>query len=450
MKLTSLQMTDVLSHVSADVKLGEHLTVFTGVSESGKSAIMRGFDQCLRNRPAGIDLLRHGAKRGSCSEFAVGLTDDAGKARRIVRRRGKSKNEYEVDGQPLLAIGRDVPEEVSSILKLSPHAFQLQSDGNFLLSQTDGEVAKALSGTVGLAQIDAAFTAVNKRKTENDTALRVSQADVERERESAAKYAGLDAADAALCEAERLEGELAHLDEGMACSAALADSLVGLRPDLTFKLGQAQCELTTAVGRATLLDLLKKLAADGEQILATLERIPASVDANSARCCVLDLEGCDTLADEAAVCRAGMQYLMQKLEGLPRDAAMMPRRAAMLLTQGKTAHENWSATQTAANDMAMLLAKLDSAAQEKVNDLVACAQAVNNAAFFSESLAVKERVFADMDGLLGRLEAVERDAARSALILKGIEQEIERYMSEHPVCPECGAEQIHWHVKKGE
>ena len=65
MKLKQARFTDVLSHVDSRVDLGGTLTVFTGVSDSGKSGCMRGLLQVCRNEPAGIDLLRHGAKRGS-------------------------------------------------------------------------------------------------------------------------------------------------------------------------------------------------------------------------------------------------------------------------------------------------------------------------------------------------------------------------------------------------
>ena len=108
MKLKSLRLTNLLSHEDAHIELGEFLTVFTGVSESGKSGIVRGINQLFRNRPAGIDLLRHAAKRGACSEIEATLEHD-GRERSIVRRRGKSKNEYELDGQPLIAFGLEVP-----------------------------------------------------------------------------------------------------------------------------------------------------------------------------------------------------------------------------------------------------------------------------------------------------------------------------------------------------
>ena len=64
MKIKTLHLKDLLCHVDSRVEIAEHLTVFTGVSDSGKSGVLRGLNQLCRNQPTGIDLLRHGAKRG--------------------------------------------------------------------------------------------------------------------------------------------------------------------------------------------------------------------------------------------------------------------------------------------------------------------------------------------------------------------------------------------------
>ncbi|OQA09861.1 MAG: hypothetical protein BWY66_00400 [bacterium ADurb.Bin374] len=446
MKLKTFGFTDLLSHVDSKGELGEYLTVFTGPSDNGKSGAMRGLNQLFRNQPAGIDLLRHGAKRGACSEAVCVFDGDDGKEHRLVRRRGKSKNEYELDGQQLLAIGRDVPEEVSGLLKLSPHAFQLQQDGTFMLCETDGEVAKMLSSTVGLAQIDAAFSLVKARKDKNDTALRLAQSDEEREKAALARFAGLDAATEAVIDAEYAESAVDTVNSQIAVLDTAVRDMAGLRPDCTGDVEWAVSRLNDAVASAN--DSAENHAALEAMVrlLASLSRLPGNAETEPARMALADLAESLRLCDDEATLLAGRVLLLDRLSDLPKDIGLMPRRAALLITQALAADKAYLDASVALTRLEGILACLSAYPDDAIGKLISAEQAINSTIFFAETAELKRKI---ADGLQDMLEAISSACTRcfsSTVALGNADKEIEDYRREHPECPECGAEQKHWRI----
>ena len=444
MKLKKLKFKDVLSHTDTQVDIADFLTVFTGVSESGKSAVIRGLDQVLRNHPAGIDLLRHGAKRGACSEETVVFETDDGKTHDLVRRRGKSKNEYVLDGQPLLAIGREVPEEISSLLRLSPHAFQLQSDGNFLLRDTDGEVAKALSSTVGLTQIDAAFAQIRSRKNENDTALRVSQADSDREQAACDKFAALTDADAAVADAEAVERLRSDANSAMEGTARLFYGLSALPADRADKLVLASKQIHDAEAPERAAVAVGVVAGDMRRTADALARIPPDTDTGSAKCDVIAASAKQSILSALNLVLEAMTALGRRFESLRPDIGMMPRRATLLITRASAAGDKVIEAEAEVAGMVGLLGRLDGC--PSVCQTISAGGFLKRANETCEAAEIARADVAAANSLLAKILAAKYASDTSAGNVRFAEEEIERYKREHPVCPECGAEQKHWHV----
>lgn len=453
MKLKSLRLTNLLSHEDAHIELGEFLTVFTGVSESGKSGIVRGINQLFRNRPAGIDLLRHAAKRGACSEIEATLEHD-GRERSIVRRRGKSKNEYELDGQPLIAFGLEVPEEVSKLLNLSPNAFQLQgarppdSKGNFLLCETDGEVARVLSSTVGLAQIDAAFTEVRKCKNENDTMLRVSQADLEREQAAAGKFQGLTAASVLVTCAADLGLAYSEASEAACAMDRDANSLSSLRPDGCEQVSSARKQFSEAdsVERE-----LSKAGLDlGEMSLseATLSSIREDAPTKSARLALNEFYAAFAHLDGEKGVFGYMVLALDKLMLLRKDIGIAPRRAMLLLTQAATVVGSKTSAIASMEEMLTAVSRYERIRGNRLADIAATEERLRNAVSVAGKSQEEEKELECLSVALSKLSMIELNVRTLGANLKFATSEIETYKREHPVCPECGAEQKYWH--KGE
>lgn len=442
-KLTRLKLTEVLSHKNTCVDLGEQLTIFTGMSDSGKSSAIRGLLQLCENKPAGIDLLRHGAKRGVCSEVTAEGTTESGDVFTIVRRRGKSSNEYEVNGQVLRGFGTGAPEEVRGLLRLSEHAFQLQSDGHFLLSSTDGEVARVMGRTVGLSQIDTAFQEVRKLKTVNDTNLRCAEADKKKEQDALDCFAGLEEADKAVLDCERLDqirrntiAEVEEIEAVLVSLARIPDPVdTGAADKLLSDLGKVEQDAkslsekllkmkvhtrrmesvpppvdTEPAGKITsvLLELEKKAHTLSDvygkmrELLRKLDNVPPAVDEADIKGAHRSLDG---LVD-AETRRNGLERDFERLVRLGRSLNAVPLDCSVVIDAAKETLASWQGLE---KKIGMLQAVLDR-----------------------------------QDSLRNRLEKLWTDILLSTGAQKRAEAELKTYREENPVCPECGAEQEHW------
>lgn len=145
--LQQLRIKNFQCHKNLTIDFDEHLTVITGPSDIGKSAILRALQWLCFNRPAGSSFLRHGAKAVS---VALVLPDVS-----LLRFRGRYKNLYRLQGRTFTALGSaGVPEELSRILNTNPDSFGLQHEAPYWLSLSPGQVSRKLNTIVDLSLID--------------------------------------------------------------------------------------------------------------------------------------------------------------------------------------------------------------------------------------------------------------------------------------------------------
>jgi len=144
--IEKLTLEDFQTHTSRVVQLNNPITVIVGDTDVGKSSIMRAVAWLVFNKPDSDAFINWDA-----TKTTVTLKVDG---RCIIRERGKGVNTYQVDDVPYKAFGRDVPEEVSQLLRLGPVNFQFQHDASFWFSQSAGEVSRQLNHIIDLSVID--------------------------------------------------------------------------------------------------------------------------------------------------------------------------------------------------------------------------------------------------------------------------------------------------------
>lgn len=444
MKLKTLRLTDLMNHVNNRVELAETLTVFTGVSESGKTNTVRGLQQLCENQPAGVDLLRHKAGRGACSETEITGDSVSGKPMSVVRRRGKSKNEYVVDGQVLLAFGQGAPKEVTDLLGLSEHAFQVQYRGNFLLNETGGQVARILSASVGLDQIDAAYTEVKKRKTANDTDLRVAEADVKREGDALVGFSGLDEAGEAVAAAEALGVGLVGTERERDLAGSLIASLDGLPADASEVCEKASCAFVVAVRAQNALDKASGESVGVSALVAAIESLPPPliIKVEEAGHSVNVLERASAALNDACKNHNEVKHLVERLAAVPRPAAVGIAGAAV---------NAWQSVRNVrvAVEANVIVGKEILDAIEAMPPDCTTVICIANACGFGwkeaiERLECVNDTAAQINVCCAMLVGADKNCAESAAALMAAQRELNLFKIENPVCPECGAEQEHW------
>jgi len=157
--IRTVEITNFQSHKSTVLDFHEGVNIIKGRSHSGKSSIIRALKWALLNRPVGFHFKSHFSGKKDETTVAIEFDDDG----YIVRTKGTGINEYRGSGieGKLEAIRSDVPEEISTITRMSEINVLEQGDPYFMLQETPGKVAKMLNNIVGLDVIDETMTKIN-------------------------------------------------------------------------------------------------------------------------------------------------------------------------------------------------------------------------------------------------------------------------------------------------
>lgn len=170
MNIKSIELQNFQSHHSTHIEPAPpgQLTVITGPSDSGKTAIIRALKWLLYNQPAGADFMRTGASMVRVGvKFADGVT--------VVRERTAATNRYKIlqpgteKPQVFEGFGATVPLEIQEItgvrtVKIADLDLMLnlseQLDGPFLGQKSISSPARAkiLGKLAGTEEIDVAAT----------------------------------------------------------------------------------------------------------------------------------------------------------------------------------------------------------------------------------------------------------------------------------------------------
>lgn len=166
--IKTIEIRGFQSHQHTKLTLHPGVNAIVGMTDSGKTAVLRALQWLVFNRPSGDEFVSH---QGGETSVTVVLDDGM----KIVRRR--KPNCYEVDGVRLSAVGRSVPDEITSALRLSEINFQGQMDAPFLVSDSPGDVARQLNDVAGIDAIDSVQSFV--RTAQRDARARVGQQQAE-------------------------------------------------------------------------------------------------------------------------------------------------------------------------------------------------------------------------------------------------------------------------------
>lgn len=163
------------SHVDSCFTLSPGLTVITGPSDAGKTAIIRALRWLAFNEPQGEAFLHtirtaDGSIKSAVDEAAVTVEFSDGTVVTKTRRKGKTTYTHSLYPEPWEKA--EVPPEIRKTLGLQKQAygetfetclnFAFQLDPPFLLSETGSAGAKVLGKLAGTEVVDKSIGAVNK------------------------------------------------------------------------------------------------------------------------------------------------------------------------------------------------------------------------------------------------------------------------------------------------
>lgn len=150
-----LRIQNILSHKDTRLKLSPGVNAIIGISESGKSTVLRALRLLGFNRPLGMEYQSHWG-----GEMRVSVTLMNGT--KIVRGHSKKQNYYslqqpeEEEPQLFKSFKGDVPDPIRQALPLSPDCFHRQHDSPFLIGTeySPADVARHFNRVAGIEDID--------------------------------------------------------------------------------------------------------------------------------------------------------------------------------------------------------------------------------------------------------------------------------------------------------
>lgn len=164
------------SHKDTVLELSPTVNSLEGVSDSGKSAILRAMLWCLTNEPDGIGIASNWAKKGPedkkklVDEMSVSIDN-------ITRFRNPTKNGYikytpGKDPQTYEALKGTVPPDIENAINIGSVNIQRQMDPNFLITMTPGNAARYVNELIGLEEIDTYQKALKGKAHDNANSIK--------------------------------------------------------------------------------------------------------------------------------------------------------------------------------------------------------------------------------------------------------------------------------------
>lgn len=183
-----IRLRNFQSHKDTTIKFSEGVNALVGLSDSGKSAVLRGLLWVITNKPSGEEFR---STWGGDTTVEVGLLDVA-----VERGRTNSDNYYAIkyadfgyETKYFRAFGQGAPpSEIVDLFNMNDLNVGAQMDSPFLISANAGEVAQVLNKAVNLDIIDVAISNVRKKKMEVDRQLKSAEENVENLSEVVASF----------------------------------------------------------------------------------------------------------------------------------------------------------------------------------------------------------------------------------------------------------------------
>lgn len=278
------------SHKETILELSPTVNSLEGVSDSGKSAVLRSLLWCLTNKPDGVAFASNWAKdRKGKLKADVRVSID-----NITRFRTADTNGYiryvpGKDPQTYEALKGTVPPDIESAINIGSVNIQRQMDPPFLLSSTPGDAARYVNELIGLVEIDTYQKALKGKAHDNANSLKD-----ENKR--------LSDADAALAQYDWVAGAKEKVNE----LAGIEDTCISLEADLAKlseldALNEVSAELNTAKALEKKATRLIASCPDTERLESEVAMLGQADEADALIAQLIESKAVASTADDRIV-----------------------------------------------------------------------------------------------------------------------------------------------------
>jgi len=180
--ITQIQIKNFQSHRDTLIKLKPGVNAIVGLSDAGKSAVLRATGLVLTN--SGLDQSRWGGVTDVEITFADG---------NVVSRTADPKNKYyllndDVDNVYENVVKDGMPTDIAEVINMDEINISRQMDLPFLLGETAGQVAKTLNKCCNLEIIDTTIKAIKGTASRNKDDINIATAQLTELEEQKASF----------------------------------------------------------------------------------------------------------------------------------------------------------------------------------------------------------------------------------------------------------------------
>ena len=144
-----LEIKNFQSHKHTEMTFDPGVNIIYGLSQAGKTAILRAMRLAIYNRPSGAKYYSNFAAPKGQTEISIELDNGQVHLTKFVKRAKDGQKvldgtEYETQGMTF-SPGVDVPEEVRKLFNMTEINIQNQFDAPFLATSSPGEIARTIN-----------------------------------------------------------------------------------------------------------------------------------------------------------------------------------------------------------------------------------------------------------------------------------------------------------------
>ncbi len=211
--IESIKIRNYQSHRLSILNLSGGVNVITGISQSGKTAILRALNWVINNRPSGSRYINQFAKDKSTSVEIVVDGDT------IRRKRTGRFNGYELTHRETKTaysgMSTAVPDKIVELLNISDLNIQHQLDVPFLITDSAGKISKTINRVTKLEKADEWVTAITRQLNSATNRKLQTQKSIDELESNLDLYYGLEKIEEIVENIEDLDIEIQKIDENV-------------------------------------------------------------------------------------------------------------------------------------------------------------------------------------------------------------------------------------------
>jgi len=183
--IEKIKVNNFQSHSDTEIVFSPNVTVITGRSQSGKTAILRAFRWLTENRPKGFRFHSYFSEEPT----KVFLWAEGNQ---ILHEKSDNKEQYQLNEKVFKGMGFDVPDEILSILNLGVINIQDQLEEPFLITSSPGNFARVINEITNLDKVDNWVSSLTTRINSTNKEISLTENDIQVFEKKISQYENLE------------------------------------------------------------------------------------------------------------------------------------------------------------------------------------------------------------------------------------------------------------------